>query len=48
VASYGYAPIPPDLGDIIVPDVALDTLNLGEATIYDCLLSAPGGGETSH
>jgi hypothetical protein len=48
VASYGYAPIPPDLGDIIVPDVALDTLNLGEATIYDCLLSAPGGGATSH
>ena len=39
-ATYGgYAPIPPEIGEEIVPDVALDCRDFGEATIYDCLLS---------
>jgi hypothetical protein len=39
-ATYvGYEPIPPELGDVVVPDVALDVRLLGEATVYDCLLS---------
>ena len=35
----GYEPIPPELGDLVVPDVALDCRNFGKATIYDCLLT---------
>lgn len=35
----GYAPIPPELGDLVVPDVAPGNLLFGEATIYECLLS---------
>jgi hypothetical protein len=35
----GYEPIPPELGDLVVPDVALDVRVPGTATIYDCLLS---------
>jgi hypothetical protein len=42
-ATYGYEPIPPEIGSVVVPDVALDTVALGEATIYDCLLSAVWG-----
>jgi hypothetical protein len=42
-ATYGYAPIPPEIGNVVVPDVALDTVPLGEVTIYDCLLSAQWG-----
>lgn len=39
-ATYvGYEPIPPELGEEIVPDIALDCRWYGEATIYDCLLS---------
>lgn len=38
-ATYGYEAIPPEIGDLVVPDVALDTRHMGEATIYDCLLS---------
>jgi hypothetical protein len=39
-ATYpGYEPIPPEIGNELVPDVALDVRNFGEATIYDCLLS---------
>jgi hypothetical protein len=39
-ATYvGYEPIPPELGNVVVPDVALDCRNFGEATVYDCLLS---------
>jgi hypothetical protein len=38
-ATYGgYQPIPPELGNVVVPDIALDTVASGEATIYDCLL----------
>ncbi|MFT3768147.1 MAG: hypothetical protein QM820_22070 [Minicystis sp.] len=43
-ATYGYAPIPPELGDVVVPAVALETRRMGEATVYDCLLSAHWGG----
>jgi hypothetical protein len=35
----GYAPIPPELGDEVVPDVSLDKRLFGEATIYDCILA---------
>jgi hypothetical protein len=39
-ATYaGYEPIPPELGEEVVPDVALDKRHFGQATIYDCLLS---------
>ena len=39
-ATYaGYEPIPPELGDVVVPDVALDTRGFGEVTISSCLLS---------
>ena len=37
--TYGYEPIPPEIGALVVPDVALDTRDLGQATIYECLLS---------
>lgn len=40
VATYpGYQPIPPEIGDYVVPDVALDTGWFGEATIHLCLFS---------
>jgi hypothetical protein len=42
-ATYGYEPIPPEIGNEIVPDLALDARALGKATIYDCLLSAVWG-----
>jgi hypothetical protein len=38
-ATYRYEPIPPEIGDTMVPDVALDARNFGEARIYECLLS---------
>jgi hypothetical protein len=39
-ATYpGYEPIPPELGDEVVPDVTLDKRLFGEATVYDCLLA---------
>ena len=41
----GYAPIPPELGDEIVPDVSLDKRILGKATIYDCVPRAGVGEE---
>lgn len=44
-AYPGYEPIPPDLGDVVVPDVALDTVGLGEATIYHCLLGTHWPGD---
>lgn len=37
--TYGYEPVPPEIGDLVVPDVALDTRRMGEVTIYECLLS---------
>jgi hypothetical protein len=39
-ATYpGYQPIPPELGDEVVPDVTLDKRFFGQATVYECLLS---------
>ncbi len=39
-AAYpGYQPIPPEIGDEVVPDVCVDGALLGEATIHHCLLS---------
>ncbi|WP_437569604.1 hypothetical protein [Sorangium sp. So ce542] len=39
-ATYpGYRPIPPELGNEVVPDVAMNVVLMGEATIYMCLLS---------
>jgi hypothetical protein len=39
-ATYpGYQPIPPELGDEVVPDVCVDGALLGEATIHHCLFS---------
>ncbi|WP_438035108.1 hypothetical protein [Sorangium sp. So ce204] len=39
-ATYpGYRPIPAELGNEVVPDVAMDTVLMGEATIYMCLFS---------
>jgi hypothetical protein len=39
-ATYpGYQPIPPELGNEVVPDVEMDWAIMGEATIYTCLFS---------
>jgi len=38
-ATWGYERMPPEIGKMIVPDVATNRRNLGEATLYDCLLS---------
>ncbi|XXT17970.1 hypothetical protein WME94_47855 [Sorangium sp. So ce429] len=39
-ATYpGYRTIPPELGNEVVPDVAMDGALMGEATIYVCLFS---------
>lgn len=39
-ATYpGYQPIPPELGNDVVPDVAMNVVLMGEATIYMCLFS---------
>ena len=35
----GYVPIPPELGNEVVPDVAPGNRLFGEATVYDCLLA---------
>jgi hypothetical protein len=35
----GYAPLPRELGEVVVPDVATPSRQLGEATLYDCLFS---------
>jgi len=46
-ATYrGYEPIPPEIGDMVVPDITLDAKSFGQATVYDCLLSAQGGGRS--
>jgi hypothetical protein len=46
-ATYrGYEPIPPEIGDVVVPDITLDAKNFGQATVFDCLLSAQGGGRS--
>jgi hypothetical protein len=38
-ATFGGEPMPPEVGDVIVPDVATNLRDLGEARLYDCLLS---------
>jgi len=38
-ATWGYERMPPEVGKVVVPDVATNLRNLGEATLYDCLLS---------
>jgi hypothetical protein len=40
-ATFGshFAPMPPEVGKIIVPDVVPGLKILGEATLYDCLFS---------
>ncbi|AGP41285.1 hypothetical protein [Sorangium cellulosum] len=39
-ATYpGYQPIPPELGNEVVPDVDMDGVSMGEATIYVCFFS---------
>jgi hypothetical protein len=39
-ATYpGYQQIPPELGNEVVPDVAMDGALMGDATIYLCLFS---------
>jgi hypothetical protein len=43
-ATYpGHPPIPPELGDVVVPDVCVDGARLGGATIHHCLFSAVWG-----
>jgi hypothetical protein len=38
-ATWGYERMPPEVGRVIVPDVATDHRILGEATLNDCLFS---------
>ena len=38
-ATFGCEPMPPEVGNLIVPDVATNNRGLGEARLYDCLLS---------
>lgn len=51
-ATYrGYELVPPELGNVQVPDVALDTVGMGEVTIYNALLStdwAPAEARSPH
>ena len=37
--TFGSEPMPPDVGNVIVPDVATNTRQLGEVRLYDCLFS---------
>jgi hypothetical protein len=38
-ATFGCERMPPEVGNIIVPDVSTDGRNIGEARLYDCLFS---------
>ena len=38
-ATWGYERMPPEVGRVIVPEVATDNRLLGEATLNDCLFS---------
>ena len=38
-ATFGCEPMPPEVGEIIVPDASTNLRGLGEARLYDCLLS---------
>ena len=37
--TFGYERMPPDVGMVIVPDIATGLRSLGQATLYDCLFS---------
>lgn len=41
LSTFGghYEPMPPDVGKVIVPEVATSVRAFGEATLYNCLLS---------
>ncbi|XYH95638.1 hypothetical protein ACMHYB_48865 [Sorangium sp. So ce1128] len=39
-ATFGCERMPPEIGTILVPDVAVNLRTLGEATLYDCLFKA--------
>ena len=36
-ATYGHTLMPPEIGNVIVPDVSTNLQLLGEASLYDCL-----------
>jgi hypothetical protein len=38
-ATFGCERMPPEIGNVLVPDVATNNRALGEARLYDCLLS---------
>jgi hypothetical protein len=38
-ATYGYEPMPPEVGRVIVSDVETGGRLFGEATLYHCLFS---------
>jgi hypothetical protein len=38
-ATFACEPMAPEFGTVIVPDVATNARSLGEASLYDCLLS---------
>ncbi|WP_438025430.1 hypothetical protein [Sorangium sp. So ce233] len=38
-ATWGYERMPPEIGAVVVPDVATNLRRLGEARLYDCLFS---------
>jgi hypothetical protein len=38
-ATYGYAPMAPDVGQVVVPDVETGLRSSGEVTLYDCLFT---------
>ena len=38
-AAWGCERMPPQVGKMVVPEVATERRGLGEATLYDCLLS---------
>jgi hypothetical protein len=38
-ATFACQSMPPELGSIVVPDVATNARSLGEARLYDCLFS---------
>ncbi len=38
-ATFGCERMPPEVGCIVVPEVATNARGLGEATLYDCLLT---------
>ncbi|WP_437924717.1 hypothetical protein WMF37_37695 [Sorangium sp. So ce291] len=38
-ARWGYERMPPEVGNVVVPDVATNLRRLGEGRLYDCLFS---------